>query len=210
MKDEQLSLFLDCLLAGDRRRCFALVQEWEQQHLPDSQLYTDIIIPALGSIGSKWENNTDTIVTEHVATQIVKQILAYKAFATTNTKKNGKIAMIGCVPNEHHDVASTMLANMLECEGWRVLNYGASIPRYDLIQGIKATKPDLLCLTMKSITSLTETEELLRDIRKVLPSLPIMLGGISMPGVRAVLAPYVTMFAGSLTEGLEQAKTIGN
>ncbi len=205
-REEQLSLFHDCLVAGDRRRCFALVQEWEQQQLPDDLLYSDIMIPALALIGSGWEANTQSIVTEHIATQIVKQILAYKAFQSSTKHKNGKTAMVGCVPNEHHDIASTMLANVLERDGWRVLNYGASIPRHDLVEGARKANPDLLCFTMKSIAGLEETEMLLQDVRKALPSTKIMLGGLTMPGLRAVLAPYVDMFADSLLDGIEQAR----
>ncbi len=206
--NRQLTLFVECLLAADRTRCFALVREWEQQHLSDDSLYSDIIIPAMIQVGLEWEANKHSIVMEHIATRIVKQILAYKAFQNSLAPRNGKTAMIGCVPNEHHEVASMILANVLERDGWHVLNYGSSVPKSDLVRSAGAVKPDLLCFTMKSIGSLMETESLLRDLRGALPSSKIMLGGVAMPGVRAVLSPYVDIFAESFHEGVEQARAL--
>ena len=192
--DVRFQHFVESLLAGDRPRCFALVLEWEQDGMDDETLYCDILMPAMSQIGKEWEANSEGIVTEHVATQIVKQILAHRAFHTASSEADGRTAMVGCVPGEHHDIVSTMLANVLERDGWRVLNYGASVPIYDLVQSATAIKPDLLCFTMKSIASLVETETLFRELRSALPSAKFMLGGPAMPGVRAVLSPYCLLY----------------
>jgi MerR family transcriptional regulator, light-induced transcriptional regulator len=206
--EERCAQFTEALLQGDRRRCYALVREWEDQQLSDETLYSDILIPALAHVGNNWESNNQSIVVEHVATQIVKQILAYKAFYTPATARNGRTAMVGCVPNEHHDVASTMLSNLLERDGWHVLNYGASVPKHDLIRTAREANPDLLCFTMKSVACLEETEELLRDLRQALPSATIMLGGLAVPEIRGILAPYVNIFADSLLDGAIQARAL--
>lgn len=207
-RNDQLSMFTEPLLAGDRRRCFALVEEWEQQQLPDELLYNDILIPALAQVGTGWEENSQSIVSEHIATQIVKQVLAYKAFRGKPAARNGKKALIGCVPNEYHDVASTILANILEREGWEVYHYGNSVPTHDILQSASALQPDLVCFTMKSVGSMEVTEQLLRDLRALLPSTRVMIGGLHMPGLRAVLAPFVDKFADSFGDGADYARSI--
>ena len=205
---EQLQHFVDALRAGDRRRCFALVQEWEQQGLPNDILAADILIPALIQFGDHWEKNEQGIVEEHVASQIVRQILAYKAVTMQPGPSNGKTAMVGCVPEEHHDLASLFLANALEEAGWKVIHYGSSVPVHDIVQAVGAYKPELMCLTMKSLGSLDATLSLLEQLHAAHAGVKVMIGGVSLPSVRAVLAPHVDVFADSLTHGVKAAEEL--
>ncbi len=202
---EQLRLFVESLRAGDRRRCFALVHEWEQQGLPNELLYNDILIPALVQFGDHWEKNEQGIVEEHVASQVVRQILAYKAVAMEPGPSLGKTAMVGCVPDEHHDLASLFMANALEEAGWRVVHYGSSVPVHDIVQAVGHYKPDLLCLTMKSLGCLDATLQLLEQLHTAHAGVKVMIGGISQPSMRAILTPYVDVFADSLTHGVQVA-----
>ncbi len=202
---EQLRLFIAALREGDRRRSFALVREWEQNGLPDDLLYNEILIPALVRFGDNWESNDQGVVEEHVASQIVRHILAYKAVTMESDVSPGKTAMVGCVPDEHHDLASLFMANALEDAGWRVVHYGSSAPVRDIVQAVGRYRPDLLCLTMKSLGCLDATLKLLEQLRATYPELKIMVGGISQPSMRAILAPHVDVFADSLTHGVAAA-----
>lgn len=204
-REEQLNLFLECLEEGNRRRCLNLIREWEQQNLPDEQLYNDIIIPALVRFGSDWESNRKGIVEEHIATQIIKAVLAYKAATLTPRHTRDRTALVGCVPEEQHDVASLLMANALEADGWQVLLYGGSVPRHDLVESVRRIKPDLICLTMKSIAHLEPTIKLLTELRKVSPDMKIMIGGNSMPSVRSILAEYADVIADDFRQGTEAA-----
>lgn len=202
---EQLQHFVECLRAGDRRRCFVLIREWEQQGLPNDILANDIIIPALVQFGDHWEKNEQGIVEEHVASQIVRQILAYKAVTMEPKTTNGKTAMVGCAPEEHHDLASLFLANALEEAGWRVVHYGTSVPVHDIVQAVGFYKPDIICLTMKSLGCIDSTLQLLEQLHAAHPAIKVMVGGISLPSVRSLLAPHVDVFADSLAHGVKAA-----
>lgn len=204
-RSAELEIFVQCLAAGKRRRCFRLIREWEEQKLPDEQLYEDILIPALVRFGEEWEQNRRGVVAEHVATHIIKSILAYKAFGIEARQQLDVTAMVGCVPDEHHDVASLIMANILEKEGWDVILYGSSVPRHDLIAGIGEHRPDLLCLTMKSIGCLESTLRLLNAVRSASPDTRIMLGGTTMPSIRTLLSEHVDAIADDFRSGARQA-----
>lgn len=209
-REEQQNIFFECLSEGNRRRCLNLIKEWEQQKLDDEQLYDDIIIPTLVRIGEAWENNQLGIVDEHVATQIIRTILGYKAAMLTPRRTLHRKAVVGCVPDEHHDVATMIMANTLEKDGWQVQHYGGSVPRHDLFESVRRIKPDLLCLTMKSIGRFEHTIELLTDIRAAMPETKILIGGINMPSVRTILAEYVDVIADNFRQGAEEAARLVN
>ncbi|MBR9977917.1 MAG: cobalamin B12-binding domain-containing protein, partial [Bacteroidetes bacterium] len=192
---EHLEAFLQCLHSGDRRRCFDRVREWEEQGIPNEDLYSDILIPALVRFGEDWERNEQGVVEEHVATQIVRHILAHKAVTLVPRRTRNHSAMVGCVPDEQHDLASLIMANVLEEDGWRVFHYGTSVPKYDLLQALRRRQPDLLCLTTKSISGLDGTLRLLSELRAELPEMKIMLGGGLTPHLRALLSPHVDVIA---------------
>ncbi len=202
---ERLRLFVDCLKSGDRRRCFALILNWELQQLPSETLYNEILIPSLVQFGDHWEKNEQGVVEEHVASQIVRQILAYKAVIMEPAAPLGRTAMVGCVPEEHHDLASLFLANALEEAGWSVVHYGSSVPVHDIVQAVGYYKPDILCLTLKSLGCLDATLQLLEELHTIHADVKIMIGGISQPSMRSLLAPHVDVFADSLTHGVQAA-----
>ena len=143
-----------------------------------------------------------------MATQIIKTVLAYKAATVEAREDLGKTALVGCVPDEHHDVASMVIANSLEEQGWRVLHYGSSVPVQDLISSAKRTRPDLVCLTMKSIGCLESTLDLLKGLREALPGTSIMLGGMHSPTVRAMLSEHADIIADTLSDGLRRAEEL--
>lgn len=209
-REKQLKVFVECLREGNRRRCLNLIKEWEQQKLSDEQLYEDILIPALIEFGDGWESNELSIVEEHMATQIIKTILSYKAATLTPRRTLRRSAMVGCVPEEHHDVATMLMANTLEADGWQVLHYGGSVPRHDLFESVKRHHPDLLCLTMKSIGCLESTIQLLIDIRATMPDVKILIGGSHFPSVRAILSEYVDVIADTFRDGTEAAARLVN
>ena len=209
-REEQQNVFFECLSEGNRRRCLNLVREWEQQQLPDEQLYNDIIIPALVRFGEAWENNELGIIEEHIATQIIRTILGYKAVTLTPHRTLHRTALVGCVPEEHHDVATMIMSNTLEKDGWRVRHYGGAVPRHDLYESVRRMKPDLLCLTMKSISCLESTITLLTDVRAAVPETKILIGGISMPSVRTILAEYVDVIADDFSQGAREAARLVN
>jgi methanogenic corrinoid protein MtbC1 len=209
-REHQLTVFIECLEQGDRRRCFNLVKEWEQQRLPNDLLYNDILIPALVHIGTAWEHNRQGIVEEHVATQIIKAIVASKATAVEPKRSLGKTALVGCVPDEQHELASMLMANSLEEDGWNVRHYGSSVPAQDLLSAAAQMKPDLVCLSMKSIGCLESTVQLLTELRKVTPASKIMLGGMHMPAVRAVLSEHADIIADTFLDGVREASRLAD
>lgn len=202
---EHLEAFLQCLRAGDRHRCFDLVRKWEEQNLSNEALYSDILIPALVRFGEDWERNEQGVVEEHIASQIVRHILAYKAVTLVPRHTRNRSAMVGCVPDEQHDLASLIMANVLEEDGWRVFHYGTSVPKYDLLQAVRRRQPDLLCLTMKSISALDGTLQLLSELRAEFPETNIMIGGGLTPHIRALLSPHVDVIADTFGEGVRAA-----
>lgn len=207
MMNDRLTILVDALLAGDRKECFRLVRSWQDEGLPEIDIYESVLLPALAMIGGRWERNEVTITTEHIATEIIRQIIGHFAASCCEPPRREGTVMIGCVPNEYHDLAGMIVTNMLEAEGWRVHFYGQSVPHGDVVGHVAQTQPGVAILIMKMLQHLDSTIRLARDIRRVSPSTRVLVGGVDSEQIRMVLLPHVDGVVTTLRSTIEHVET---
>lgn len=205
--NDRLTALMTALLAGDRKECFRLVRTWQDEGHPDLDLYESVLLPALATIGGQWERNEITITTEHIATEIIRQIIGHMAASCCEPPRRHGTVMIGCVPNEYHDLAGMIVTNMLEAEGWRVHFYGQSVPHDDVVGHVAHTQPGVAILIMKMLQHLDSTIRLAHDIRRVSPSTRVLIGGVDNEQIRMVLLPHVDGLVTTLRGTLEIVET---
>ncbi len=203
----ELTRFIMHLKDGDRSRCTQMAHAWESQSISDQTLYNDLLLPALCAIGQQWASNEITITEEHAATEIIKQLIAWKSMKSIPTNSLGTV-IVGCVPDEHHSVAAMVLTNLLEKVGFRTYYYGESVPHDDMIEAIKKKTPDAVCLASRTVERLDNTIAILREIHRVSPASKIILGGIDSPHIRNILREYVDAFADCPVSGAEKVREL--
>lgn len=202
--------FHAALRSGNRRTCYHIVSGLRRNGMSSLELYDTVLIPALVATGEEWHANEVSILEEHIATSIIRDIIAWDAVSSQPQEPRHGTVLIGGVPEEQHALAALMLGNLLEQAGWSVRSYGSGIPAEDLLAGLDLYRPDILFLTMKLHARLEETAELLLSVKAAYPDLGIVVGGTTAPFVRAVLEPFVYGFADTLVHGIELAKSWSN
>ena len=203
-----LETFIDSLKRGAREECFSAARSLGDSDASVTEKYETVFIPALQLIGSEWEANDSSTIDEHLASEIINDIVSYDAVNIQPVAALGKTVLIGCVPNEYHQLAAKMMANCLAERGWTIRFYGSSAPGADLLRCIGDLRPDLVLFSMKSVELLEGTITLLRELRERYPSVRIMLGGISGSDLRTVLLPYVDSFADGFQQAAAEAERI--
>ncbi len=169
--------FLNLLISGNRSLCSEFAQKYVNNNVSIQTLYENILKKALYEIGELWEYNKISVATEHLASAIVEAILNEFYSKIILKEKIDKTVIVACVENEFHQIGIKMISDIFEMNGWHAHFLGANTPTSDLISFTKTIKPDLLAISLSIYFHLPMLENMIQNIRKEFPELPILVGG---------------------------------
>jgi MerR family transcriptional regulator, light-induced transcriptional regulator len=166
VKDPLLDEYMRCLLAGDDSCCVDMVRQWATDVAGLRRLYVDLIQPSQYRVGELWEQGKISVATEHLATATNQYVTArcYSVLARSVAPGSPK-ALITCAPGEHHQFGARLLADLLECDGWDVDFYGASLPARGLLAEISSRQPRLVGISAALTSHLGSVKQMIDSIR---------------------------------------------
>lgn len=109
-------------------------------------IFFEIFSPCLYKIGDAWYRGEIRIATEHKASAFVRGILMQLLGAFPVYSQAPKI-LVGCGPEEFHEIAPLMLAVLLRREGYQVEFLGADLPIEDLVFYAEDVTPEMIILS---------------------------------------------------------------
>lgn len=109
-------------------------------------IFFEIFAPCLYQIGDAWYRGEIRIATEHFASAYIRGILmnllqAFPVYSQAPT------LLIGCAPEEFHEIAPLMLSVLLRREGYQVEFLGADLPVDDLVLYAGDVSPEMIILS---------------------------------------------------------------
>jgi len=112
-------------------------------------IFFEIFTPCLYEIGEAWYRGEIRIATEHYASNFIKGILlnllqAFPIYSEAPT------LLVGCGPEEFHELASLMLSVLLRREGYSVEFLGQDLPVEDLVFYAEDANADMVVLSISS------------------------------------------------------------
>ena len=132
------------LIDGDIQSSIKIYQEYIKIFSP-GDFFDKILRPVMYKIGEDWANNTISIATEHVASNVAQtlvKIIMEKVTGNANKKK-----ILICVPlGEEHHLGCDVLETYLSIKGFKVYNIGTSIPAESILSFIEYNKPDIVLI----------------------------------------------------------------
>jgi methanogenic corrinoid protein MtbC1 len=179
-----LEEYVDHLLAGEDDDCLAEGRAHAGDLQGLHQLYVEVIQPSQYRVGELWETGRISVATEHLATA-TNSLVASTCYAPlAHASTGGPRALIVCAPDEMHELGARLLADLLECDGWDVDFYGASMPVRDLIAAIRERPPRFVGLSAALVMHLGSVKRTIVAIREALGAgaPPIAVGGNAFRG----------------------------
>ncbi len=174
------SSFFDSLEGGCEESAANILIKAHLEGKPLTEIFDDLICPALRRIGDSWFNGEISVTQEHLATRIATNAI-YKLRGTLPVVNNinAKLAVCCAFESDFHDVPTHLAQITLENEGWDVLNYGANTPLYCLLEEVLRHSPAIICI---ALTIINDLERLSRDYEKFYApieklKIPVLLGG---------------------------------
>ncbi len=176
------SVFLQAILRGDRRAATAVAEEALRAGASLCTVYQEIVTPALVQVGHLWQTNVIPVSSEHIATAVAHYVVAQIYASQPVPVLTGRQALVTGVAGDLHGLGATMVADVLEAEGWEVSFLGTDLPGSAILQEIEQRRPELIAFSVTLPSRLPEAAEV---IRQVAPGLRILVGGRAFGSVSA-------------------------
>jgi DNA-binding transcriptional MerR regulator/methylmalonyl-CoA mutase cobalamin-binding subunit len=166
---------------------------------------TDIALPLLVEIGSRWEHGSLGISVEHLTTAILRSMLLSDFDAVGRTPGSPR-AIFATPSGEPHDLGTLVAALVALRAGAEVAFLGADVPVDDLVDGIRNARASVLVLGIVTLPP-EEADSILREVRKRVPDdVGVWIGGAGIRG----LAPHPGVERISNLDQLEAQITLLN
>ena len=129
-------------------------------------IFFEIFQPCLYEIGEAWYRGEIRIATEHAASNYIRGILLnlLQAFPVYSAAPR---LLIGCAPEEYHEIAPLMLSVLLRREGYQVEFLGPDLPVEDLVAYTDEVAANMVILSAGfdyTARPLFKIQEMLNDL----------------------------------------------
>lgn len=164
-----------------------------------------MVSPLMREIGMRWEAGKMNIAQEHLASNILRNLLGSLMRVHTKTSANGIInkRIVYATPKNQYHEFGILAAAILGCAGGIGGIYlGANIPYKDLAEVPKKTEVSTIILS-KILDDQTHGDwliELLEFKESLDPSVDVVIGGIVHPSERDVLIESGIIYLNSLMD----------
>ena len=138
-------MLYDALSAHDEVKAKNILDNVQSMFNLDAILF-EIFQPCLYQIGEAWYRGDIRIATEHFASSFIQGVLMnlLQAFPMDTSAAT---LLVGCAPEEFHEIAPLMLSVLLRREGYRVEFLGSDLPVDDLVLYAEDTAADMVILS---------------------------------------------------------------
>ena len=109
------------------------------------QLFESVLNPVLVEIGARWERGEIVVAVEHFASNLIKGKVQ-AIYHSLPFHPSGPKILVGCAPDELHEIGSLMFVTLLRDSGYRTEFLGPDIPLDDLALYVGEEKPRMLII----------------------------------------------------------------
>ncbi len=171
-------LYLAAAVSGRRADALAVVRVALAGGASPTDVYVDILQHALYEVGRRWQTTELTIAEEHMATATTQFILSVLHESLVRTPVLRGVAVVTGVVDELHVVGASIVADVLEGDGWDVRCMGSNSPHQGVVSAIEHHRASLVAISVTMSGCVTGARDLIAQIRSGTTTTPrIVVGG---------------------------------
>lgn len=146
---DQYAISRDRFLSAIER--FDIVAADEEIHraatlYPPRVIVKHIVIPLLVEIGERWAHKDLGIAHEHVATNLMRNLLS-SLFRLYPPDEAADSIVLATPASERHEFGILIAALIAATRGWRVIYLGIDLPAAEIVRAVKLSKSRVLLLS---------------------------------------------------------------
>lgn len=169
------------LLEGDEAGAWGVLEGALASGSAPADIYTQLIGPALSSVGEKWQDGKLTIAEEHLATSVVLRLVGRMGPRFARKGRTKGAVVVTTPPGERHIIPSLMVSDFLRGAGFDVVDLGADVP-IEALTEIVARIDSLVAVCVSSTRANGDRaiRRTIKAVRKSVPDMPLFIGGSSI------------------------------
>jgi DNA-binding transcriptional MerR regulator len=117
---------------------------------PPRALVKNVVYPLLTEIGERWAHREFGIAHEHIATNLIRNLLS-SLFRLYPPDEGAETIVMATPAGERHEFGILVGALIAATRGWRVIYLGSELPAEEIIRTVKLVKARALVLSLISI-----------------------------------------------------------
>ncbi len=169
----------DRMLAADETGAWSVIQQALTSGAEPADIHLQLIIPAMQSIGDRWDDQLEMDFDEHQATAVATRLVARLGPRFRVRGEARGHVVVGLVVGDTHALTTAIMADLLRCRGVEVTDLGADTPPESFVDVFDSRPLPLVAVAISASTSgsddvLRATVEAVRARRS---DLPIAIGG---------------------------------
>jgi len=170
---------IDAVLDFDQEKTAQLVRAHLDQGADALEILDQALIAAMDEVGRQFSESVFFVPemlmaaeAMHAGLEVLKPYLA-----RSDIKAKGTI-VIGTVKGDIHDIGKNLVAMMLECAGYSVIDLGVDVSKGKFLAAAKKYHAHIVALSALLTTTLSEMKAVVADVRrKGGGSLKTLVGG---------------------------------
>lgn len=136
----------------------------------------NIVVPAMESIGSKWEKGKVALSQVYMSGKICEEVVDV-LIPQTNTKKKDDPNLAIVVYKDYHLLGKRIILTFLRACGYDILDYGQASNIEELIQKIKNDKIEILLISVLMLNSALNVKEFILKLKQDNLTTKVVVGG---------------------------------
>jgi methanogenic corrinoid protein MtbC1 len=168
------------LIVGDGAGAWGVVEGAMGAGAEVDRIYTDVIAPAMVSIGERWADGELDISAEHRATAVVQRLIGRLGPMIARRGRTRGVVVLGSPTGEQHSIVVAMLGDLLRGAGWEVSDLGADVPADSFVTAANEVDPVAVILSVTDSTSVPAAATTCERIHERRAGTVVIVGGHAM------------------------------
>lgn len=156
---------------------------------PPRVLVKSIVAPLLEEIGDRWAHRDFGIAQEHVATNLIRNLLS-SLFRLYPPDEAAETIVLATPNGERHEFGILIAALIAATRGWRVVYLGIDLPASEIVRTAKLTKARVLVLSVIAPQNAPTAEDLNAIAEQIPPYTRVWIAGAEAQNHRGLIEQF--------------------
>jgi corrinoid protein of di/trimethylamine methyltransferase len=152
----------------DSDKAVELVQQALDQGIDPLKIINDGIVSGLNLVSAQYDEGNYFLAELTMAGQMSKELIGlvvpHLPEGETATRKT---VVIGTVQGDMHDIGKNLVALMLSCHGYNVIDLGKNVPAMEFVRKVREAKPNVVGLSSLMVTTLPNQAEVINYLKEL-------------------------------------------